>query len=271
VALLHALKNRLFQGFLTTGQLGVAALRSAGVPRSLIATGLYPVDCTWWRQQCRRYERESRALRNALGGSVVVVAVSKMSDREDPLTAIRGFAKMAATIDGARLLFVGDGPLRSHVENEIRTLGIGTKVRLEGYVRYESLAACYRAADVFIHVPRREPWGISVGEAMACGLPVVASSTVGSAADLVMAGRTGFIVPPSDPAEVSAALLAAVDLLAEPCARRAISAAAQSVDVTTAANEIELLVDRFAVLPTFDPIRQVVISELKNHWGKWPA
>jgi glycosyltransferase involved in cell wall biosynthesis len=200
-----------------------------------------------------------------------VVAVSKMSDREDPLTAIRGFARMAATVDGARLLFVGDGPLRSEVENEIRILGIGAKVRLEGYVPYESLAACYGAADLFIHVPRREPWGISVAEAMACGLPVVASSTVGSAADLVLPGRTGLIVPPGDPAAVSAALMAALDLRSESFATQAIAAAADSIDVTAGANEIESLVERFGVLPIFDPIRQVMVSELKNHWGKWPA
>jgi len=45
---------------------------------------------------------------------------------------------------------------------------------MPGYVDYSNLALYYGSAQVFVHMPQQEPWGISVGEAMACGLPVAA-------------------------------------------------------------------------------------------------
>ncbi|HYG61648.1 MAG TPA: glycosyltransferase, partial [Thermoanaerobaculia bacterium] len=57
--------------------------------------------------------------------------------------------------------------------------------------------------DVFIHPAREERWGVSVAEALACGLPVIASSRVGAARDLLTAGRNGFVYQAGDDAELA--------------------------------------------------------------------
>ena len=72
-------------------------------------------------------------------------------------------------------------------------------MRFLGYVPYGELPALYAAADLFVHPVQEERWGVSVAEALACGLPVVTSSRVGAAHDLVIAGRNGGVYPAGDP------------------------------------------------------------------------
>ena len=109
-------------------------------------------------------------------------------------------------------VLVGDGPelavLRARVEKkEIK------RVVFAGYVPYAELARCYAMADAFVHAAADEPWGVSVHEAVACGLPVIASSRVGAARDLVLAGRNGFVYASGDAAELRAKLAATIDTL----------------------------------------------------------
>jgi glycosyltransferase involved in cell wall biosynthesis len=71
-------------------------------------------------------------------------------------------------------------------------------VRFPGYIPYPELPALYAAADLFVHPAREERWGVSVQEALACGLPVVASSRVGAAFDLIQPGGNGFVYEAGD-------------------------------------------------------------------------
>jgi D-inositol-3-phosphate glycosyltransferase len=94
--------------------------------------------------------------------------------------------------------------------------GVADRVRLLGRVGRGDLAALYRSADLVVNVPWYEPFGIVPLEAMACGVPVVASA-VGGLVDSVVDGVTGVHVPPRRPGLLAAAL---AGLLADP-ARRA--------------------------------------------------
>ena len=97
-----------------------------------------------------------------------------------------------------------------------RGLGVDDRLELRGRVSRRALPALLRSADALVAVPWYEPFGIAPLEAMACGVPVVASA-VGGQVDTVVHGVTGLHVPPRDPAALAAAL---GDLLADP-ARRA--------------------------------------------------
>jgi glycosyltransferase involved in cell wall biosynthesis len=76
---------------------------------------------------------------------------------------------------------------------------------MPGYVSYQLLPKYYGAADVFIHLPPQEPWGLSVSEAMACGVPVISAPWVGAASELVEHGVTGWECD-SDVSRVGAAI-----------------------------------------------------------------
>jgi GT2 family glycosyltransferase len=120
----------------------------------------------------------------------VVAAALKWTPREDPLTLVEAFLAVSETRPDVKLLLVGDGPLRDVVRERLRSRA--DRVHLPGYVPYSDLPKYYGAADVLVHPAVSEPWGVSVNEAMACGLPVLAAEGVGAAADLVVEGGTGY-------------------------------------------------------------------------------
>jgi D-inositol-3-phosphate glycosyltransferase len=91
-------------------------------------------------------------------------------------------------------------------------LGVAGRVRLLGRVGRADLPALYRSADLVVNVPWYEPFGIVPLEAMACGVPVVASA-VGGLVDTVVDGVTGVHVPPRRPRQLAAAV---AGLLADP-------------------------------------------------------
>jgi glycosyltransferase involved in cell wall biosynthesis len=247
IRLWHRLKNRLFfDGFFTTGSLGVDALESTGVSRYRIARGLYPVDVCWWQKAVASLVEKTKSIRNLAGtNGYVVLAVTKLSERENPLMILEAFARFREGNPHAYLVLVGDGPSRPAVEEKIRSLSLQANVRCAGYVPYQELAAYYGAADVFIHVPRHAPWEISVLEAMACGLPVVATANVGAAHDLVVAGKTGALAPPGDVEALAQALQSVADASRnKESMRMAALDQARSVDVDAAAGELECLIDR---------------------------
>jgi type III pantothenate kinase len=93
--------------------------------------------------------------------------------------------------------------------------GVAARVQLRGRVDHTDLPALLRSADALVTVPWYEPFGITPLEAMACGVPVVASA-VGGMIDTVVDGVTGRHVPPRDPARLAAVLR---ELLADPAAR----------------------------------------------------
>lgn len=176
------------------------------VSRTQRPTYLFPynVDNAW----CAHHSSIFRDRRDSLladmgfsGQNFVVLGIMKWHEREDPLVLIRAFRQLLDEKPQARLILVGDGPLRAEVEAMIA--GIEDKVCLPGYAPYSDLPKYYALADVFVHPAPSEPWGVSVNEAMACGVPVVVSSGVGAARDLVVEGETGFVFSVGDSAALA--------------------------------------------------------------------
>jgi glycosyltransferase involved in cell wall biosynthesis len=90
------------------------------------------------------------------------------------------------------------------------SLGVAERVHLRGRIERDAVPALLRSADAVVCVPWYEPFGIVPLEAMACGVPVVASA-VGGLVDTVVDGVTGTHVPPRDPDRVARALSALLE------------------------------------------------------------
>ncbi|MCW2615700.1 MAG: putative glycosyl transferase [Frankiales bacterium] len=111
-------------------------------------------------------------------------------------------------------LVVAGGPDAGHLDDDAEVArlrgiagqaGIADRVRFLGRVGRDDLPPLLRSADVAVCVPWYEPFGIVPLEAMACGVPVVASA-VGGLVDTVVHGQTGLLVPPRDPAALAEVL-----------------------------------------------------------------
>jgi glycosyltransferase involved in cell wall biosynthesis len=263
--LAQSVTSRLFDGFFTTGLLGTMHLRRLGVPPARIATGLYPIDIEYWARRRAEMADASQRYRSRLTGTFIVLAVSKMSARENPLLVVEGFAALRGRVPGARLVFVGDGELREDVHRRVIDLGLSPDVHLPGYVKYTDLPLYYGAADAFVHVPRREPWGISVSEAMAFGLPVVASRSTGAAVDLIVPAQNGFILFRDDPEELAGRLHDIFRHPDRPKLARAALQHASTVGTVAAARNLERLVDALGTRARWDPLVRVLARAVRRN------
>jgi glycosyltransferase involved in cell wall biosynthesis/phosphoheptose isomerase len=144
-----------------------------------------------------------------------VLCVGRLVQRKGIGNVIEALAELPATE-----LLVAGGPAREELDAdpEARRLravaercGVSERVELCGRVgRAADLPALMRSADVVVCAPWYEPFGIVPLEAMACGVPVVASA-VGGMIDTVVDGVTGVHVPPRDPERLAATLRALLD------------------------------------------------------------
>jgi D-inositol-3-phosphate glycosyltransferase len=145
-----------------------------------------------------------------------LVSVGRLVPRKGFETVLRALALLADT----ELLIAGGPPagkLKSDPEaRRLRQLagrlGVADRVRLLGGVPRADLPGLLRSADVVVCAPWYEPFGIVPLEAMACGVPVVATA-VGGLVDTVVDAATGVLVPPKRPDQLAAAVR---QLLAEP-------------------------------------------------------
>ena len=166
------------------------------------------------------------------------MTVGRLQAPKDPITLVRALAELGATGRG------GDRrrrPRPAAVESEVRRLGLESVVRLAG--ERDDVGELLAGADLFVLSSRSEGLPLSILEAMAAGLPVVASS-VGGVPELVVEGETGLLVPPGDPHALAAAM---ERLLDDPALRRRLGAAGR----TRVSEHFDLAVARRAHLDLY--------------------
>lgn len=133
---------------------------------------------------------------------VLVVTVANFRRDKDYPTLLRAAAALADT-PMARFVSVGQGPLADEVRRLHDELGLGDRVRFLGY--RPDATSITAAADIFCLSSRHEGYPIAVMEALALGVPVVATA-VGGVAVAIRDGQEGRLVPPGDPAALAEAL-----------------------------------------------------------------
>jgi glycosyltransferase involved in cell wall biosynthesis len=140
-----------------------------------------------------------------------IVSVGRLVPRkgfDTLITALRALPDAELVIaGGAEADRLSDDAEAVRLREHARRMGVSDRVRLCGRVSRAAVPALLRSADVVACVPWYEPFGIVPLEAMACGVPVVASA-VGGLTDTVVDGVTGALVPPRDPAALVRALRA---------------------------------------------------------------
>ena len=163
--------------------------------------------------------REALASLGVPAGVPVVGNVAALTDHKDHATLIEALALARPRVPQARLVILGEGELRGALEARVRERGLGDRVVFAGF--RPDLDRLLPAFSLFCLSSRLEGLGTSLLDAMAFGLPVVATSA-GGIPEAVEDGVTGRVVPPGDPAALADAL---VSVLGDDERRRALGAA----------------------------------------------
>jgi glycosyltransferase involved in cell wall biosynthesis len=179
---------------------GIAPERIVRIPNSADVERFRPVDAA-----------ARRRLRERLGlppERPIAIFTGRLVTTKGLRTLLAAWRSVVADRPDALLLVVGSGGLGlQNCEDELRafvaTHDLGAHVHFTGAV--ERVHEYLQASDLFVFPTEREAFGISVVEAMACGLPIV-TTTVDGVRDVVRPGVDALVVPPGDPAALARAL-----------------------------------------------------------------
>jgi glycosyltransferase involved in cell wall biosynthesis len=190
-----------FSSALVGGKLHVEYVVALGMPQERIFTGYDVVDNEHFSQGAARARTKSDALRGELGlPTQYFLASNRFIEKKNLPRLLHAYAQYRHRAGNKAwgLVMLGDGGLRSALEELVMELGIQGAVCMPGFKQYDELPAYYGLAGSFVHASTTEQWGLVVNEAMASGLPVIVSKRCGCAPDLVEEGRNGFTFDPYD-------------------------------------------------------------------------
>jgi glycosyltransferase involved in cell wall biosynthesis len=234
------------RGLLAIGSRAALTWRSAlrdGVP-----VVNYPYSCDIQRyREIPRAPRGDRPFTFLFSGQLI--------ERKGVDLLLSAFIRAAAQRADLRLRLAGDGPMREALLAKIPE-ALRDRIELLGFVPWEALPATYAAADALVIPSRHDGWALVVNEALAAGLPVIASEAVGAAVDLVRNGVTGARVATGDVDALCAAMIGLPE--------RATAMGAAGRDLIAA------LAPEAAAARLHDLLRAALRGELRDATGIYP-
>ena len=200
--------SRHFDAVFTAGNLSAAYARTLGFPPSRIWRGYDVVDNAAFALRAALAQARGSSLLRDLAlperSFLYVGRFSREKNLHGLLAAIADYRQRAGA-SAWGLLLVGAGPEAESLER--RVAAMRGSVAITGFCQADQLAEAYTAAAALILPSTSEPWGLVINEAMACGLPILASDRAGAAWDLVFPGVNGYIFDPGDRGDMVEAML----------------------------------------------------------------
>jgi len=198
---------RWCKAFVAAGKSSRDYLIAMGAPRERLFVAPNAVDVEFYAAIARSARQDAAAVRARHGlPSRYFLCAGRLVPEKGIFDLLAAYAKLEA---GERsqigLVFAGDGASRSQLEERAAAIKSGC-VRVRGFVHREELAELYALAEALVFPTHSDPWGLVVNEAMACGLPIVASELAGCVPDLVANAENGFIVPSGNVEELARAM-----------------------------------------------------------------
>jgi glycosyltransferase involved in cell wall biosynthesis len=186
------------------------------VPSGFLADRLRKLGCPDDKLYVSPHGIDPKNFEESTRESGRLIAIGRLVEKKAPHLTIRAFASVLRRYPDCTLDIVGDGPLHAMCVAEIKRLGIGENVRIHGAQSPEYVKSLLKHAALFVqhsvtaHNGDMESFGISLIEAMASGIPVVATDHNGFS-ETVIHGETGYLVQEHDTEGMAAVMLALLD------------------------------------------------------------
>ncbi len=154
-------------------------------------------------------EDQKRQLRHKydLGEAPVLGIIARLSDVKGQDVLIDAMTKIREQVPDVKLIMAGEGKMEPALRGMVKRLGLEQTVFF--YPLTYKVSEILPVLDIFVMPSRQEGLGLSIMEAQASGVPVVASR-VGGIPSLIESGKTGFLVEPEDPAALAQTILGAL-------------------------------------------------------------
>ncbi|MFC2081645.1 glycosyltransferase [Candidatus Bipolaricaulota bacterium] len=224
VSWLDRLTFGLTAGYVSNSQAAIDALVARGYPRNrfwLIRNG---IDLPGLKHIVEEGKAALRVKHGLPAQGATVISIANLRPPKDHATLLDAMSELRTRSVTPELLLVGDGLFREELEQQTRELGLEGNVRFFGRVDNRVVLELAVASDIAVLCSHVEGLPTSLIEAMAVGLPVVATD-VGGVSEVVADGETGVLVPPGDPRALAQAIQ---DLIGDEVRRAAMSEAAQA-------------------------------------------
>lgn len=209
----HRLVAPRAAGFIVAGSQGVERLRELGVDPERVEVALQSADLA-----------QLRAAPPHAEGPVRILALGRLVPDKNLDVLIQAFADAGLAEGEAELEIRGSGPLEAELSAQAQLLGV--PARFPGPAPPGGLGAVYAAAHVLALVSSYEPFGVTLREGAAAGLPLIASRRAGAVGDVAVEGENALVVDPGDRSQIADALRR---LVREPELRKRLAAGSRAV------------------------------------------
>ncbi len=152
-------------------------------------------------------------LREKMGwsGCRILISARSLEQSHGALVLLEALRRILPQQPDLRVLMLGDGSLRSRIEEDLRTSGLKDRVHLAGQVQEDLLPAYFQEADLYVSASFSDGTSVTLLEAMASGLPVITTDEPGNR-EWVAPGVNGWLTPAGDASRLAATIADALKL-----------------------------------------------------------
>jgi 1,2-diacylglycerol 3-alpha-glucosyltransferase len=195
--------------FAVPGKSSFEYVRSMGVPAERIHRAPNAVDNQRFANLARSARERKAQCRTELGlPPRYLVYAGRVTREKGVFQLLEAYTRLEPGLRSeVGLVLVGEETARNELMKNAGKIDPGTVV-FRGFVQRDQLAAFYALAEALVFPTLSDTWGLVVNEAMACGLPIIASDVAGCVADLVHQGENGYVVPSADVEKLAKAMTA---------------------------------------------------------------
>lgn len=173
-------------------------IQNLGMPKDRITKGYDVVDNDFFK----------RSKTNNYDPNGYFLSIGRFIKRKNFISLLYAYKIYMRVVNNPKILYIcGSGDQFHEIRKKITLLNLNDFVKLPGFIQYDKLPDFYSRASVFIIPSKSEQWGLVINEAMASGLPILASHMCGAQYDLISNNENGFIFNPFDVNDIANSMI----------------------------------------------------------------